>query len=69
VTRLGEGATAGEGVDIVFGSLNSFGTGLRYGMDEGCRKAGAGRAGRVFGGGGRTGYVGRGWRIPVVLAR
>ena len=55
VTRLGEGATAGEGVDIVFGSLNNFGTGLRYGMDDGCLKAGAGRAGRVLGGGGKTG--------------
>lgn len=55
MTRLGEGATAGDGVDIVLGSLNSFGTGLRYGMDEGCLKAGAGRDGRVFGGGGSTG--------------
>lgn len=55
MTRLGEGATAGEGVDIVFGSLNSFGTGLRNGIEDGCLKAGVGRAGRVFGGGGRTG--------------
>ena len=55
VTRLGEGATAGDGVDIVFGSLNSFGTGLRYGMDDGCLKVACGRAGRVLGGGGKTG--------------